>query len=83
MDVTASTCDGRGSTARITDAGRESAGRVAPEPLGDVRRLLVGQLAPAQVSVSADALAVVAGRLVGCPTLTDGKVSPPRDAEEE
>lgn len=83
VDVTGSTCDGRVSIARITDAGREFAARVAPDHVRDVRRLLFDHLTPEQVTALADALGAVAGRLVGCPTLMDGKVSPPRDAEEE
>jgi DNA-binding MarR family transcriptional regulator len=83
VDVTGSTCDGRVSIARITDAGREFVVRVAPDHVRDVRRLLFDHLTPEQVSGLADALGVVAGRMVGCPTPTDEKVSPPRDAEEE
>jgi DNA-binding MarR family transcriptional regulator len=83
VDVTGSTCDGRVTIARITDAGLEFAARVAPDHVHDVRRLLFDHLTPEQVSALADALGVVASRLVGCPTPTDGKSSPPRDAEEE
>ena len=83
VDVTGSTCDGRVSIARITDAGRAFAERVAPEHVQDVRRLLFDHLTPAQVSALADALSAVADHLGGCATRSAEKVSPPRDAEEE
>jgi DNA-binding MarR family transcriptional regulator len=83
VEVTGSTHDGRVSIARITDAGRAFTARVAPDHVRDARRLLFDHLTPQQVSALADALGTVASRLVGCPTLTDEKVSPPRDTEEE
>ena len=55
--------DGRVSIARVTDAGREFAARVAPAHLADVRRLIFDHLDPAQTEALADALGAVADKL--------------------
>ncbi|GAA3277909.1 MarR family transcriptional regulator [Dactylosporangium vinaceum] len=73
VDVAPDSGDGRVSIARITDAGRAFAERVAPEHVADVRRLIFDHLDEAQTAALADALEAVAGKLGdSCPGAPKG-----------
>jgi len=78
IEVAGSGCDGRVSIARVTDAGRAFVAEVAPDHVGDVRRVIFDHLTPAQVSALADALGTVAHELGGCTTGALGSVGPAR-----
>ncbi|WP_432986438.1 MarR family winged helix-turn-helix transcriptional regulator [Dactylosporangium sp. CA-233914] len=68
VEISGDACDGRVSIARVTEAGREFAARVAPAHVADVRRLIFDHLDPAQTAALADALSVVAEKLgESCP----------------
>jgi DNA-binding MarR family transcriptional regulator len=66
VDVTPSDEDGRVSIARLTDAGREFAARVAPAHVADVRRMIFDHLDRSQIAALADALGTVADKLGAC-----------------
>jgi DNA-binding MarR family transcriptional regulator len=73
VEVSGHACDGRVSIARVTDAGREFAAKVAPDHVRDVRRVIFDGLTPRQTAALADALGAIAGKLDGC-----GEFGPPR-----
>jgi DNA-binding MarR family transcriptional regulator len=69
--------DGRVSIARVTEAGRAFAERVAPAHLSDVRRLIFDHLDRAQTEALADALGAVADKLGDtCPGAPKGPPVP-------
>jgi DNA-binding MarR family transcriptional regulator len=77
VEVSADAGDGRVSIARVTDAGRAFAERVAPAHVGDVRRLIFDHLDEAQTAALADALEAVAGKLgESCPGPPKGPPAP-------
>jgi DNA-binding MarR family transcriptional regulator len=77
VDISGDACDGRVSIARVTDAGRAFAERVAPAHLADVRRLIFDHLDEAQTAALADALGAVAAKLGdSCPGAPKGPPVP-------
>lgn len=64
--LAASPDDRRVTIAEITDAGHTVMSRIAPEHLGEIRRVVFDHLDAAQTAALAEALAVIGDKLGAC-----------------